>query len=557
MITGMTQAHQHGLIEIRFESGVGYANPFKDVQLEASFKSPGGRCLVVPAFWAGDNRWHVRYSSPEVGVHQFETRCSDESNEGLHLRSGVIEVLPYHGDNPLFTHGGVKIADDLRRFSHADGTPFFWLGDTWWMALSKRLSWPEGFQTLVQNRKSLGFNLVQLVAGLYPDMSLFDERGMAESGFSWRPDLSQVNPCFFDEADLKVVHLVEQGLVPCIVGAWGYYLPMIGLDNMKLHWRYLMARWGALPVVWVAAGEQTLPWYLEGVAQKSGSREQLKQDWSLVIGYMRSINGFGRLITTHPVVSARESVVDAKLLDFEMQQTNHALPTAHHAARAQEGWNGQPLMPVISAESRYEGLELKPVVTARDAREAFWAHTLNSGVAGHTYGANGIWQVNTRQEPFGTSASGLCWGNTSWDEAMLLPAARQIGLARAFLESLPRTRLVPQPIPVSRMEKFMVRKPRLRRVLQALGWRPVAPTPMAVCVTDDRSCVIAYTTTGRAFKLDVVPLQTPVTATWIDPTNFAQHPIRLGTDSASWQFRPDRKNAAGDTDWLLCLQVNG
>jgi len=31
---------------------------------------------------------------------------------------------------------------------------------------------------------------------------------------------------------------------------------------MKRHWRYLVARWGAYPVVWCLAGEGTMPYYL-------------------------------------------------------------------------------------------------------------------------------------------------------------------------------------------------------------------------------------------------------------------------------------------------------
>ncbi len=57
-------------------------------------------------------------------------------------------------------------------------------------------------------------------------------------------------------------YLVEQGFTPCIVGAWGYFMPWMGVEKMKAHWRYLIARYGALPVVWCAAGEANLPWYL-------------------------------------------------------------------------------------------------------------------------------------------------------------------------------------------------------------------------------------------------------------------------------------------------------
>ncbi|MGM9426502.1 apiosidase-like domain-containing protein [Hydrogenophaga sp. MI9] len=551
------KAHQHQAIELRFPSTTAYAEPFRELVLDVVFTAPSGKTVVAPAFWAGEDTWCVRYASPETGVHAFRSQCSDEGNPSLHGQAGEVEIEPYLGDNPLYRHGGIRVADDRRHFCHADGTPFFWLGDTWWMGLCGRLSWPQDFQALAHNRKEIGFNVIQLVAGLYPDMPLFDERGRSSSGFCWETDLSRINPRFFDEADQRIFHLVEQGLTPCILGAWGYYLPMIGLENMQRHWRYLIARWGALPVVWAAAGEQTMPWYLESDDQKAVSRTLLRSDWTRVIADMRSINGFGRPITTHPFESARESVTDANLLDFDMQQTGHGAPTAHHAMRAWQGWRAQPAMPVISGEARYEGLEIQPLVTARDAREAFWAHALHSGLAGHTYGANGIWQVNTVQQPFGASPTGSCWGNMPWEQAMQLPGARQLGLAKQFLRTLPWHEFEPLAVPEGRLEKFLRHRPRLRRLAHRLGWRPAPHAPVALGIAREKSVAIAYTASDQPFRVDLTPFRGPVKATWIDPVSFEEHLVQFCCRGRQMHIQPHRKNAAGDNDWLLLLQPAG
>ncbi|WP_374412093.1 DUF4038 domain-containing protein [Hydrogenophaga sp.] len=548
------KAHQNQWVEIRLSSTTAYTDPFRDVVLDVAFTAPSGKTLVVPAFWAGGQTWGVRYASPETGTHTYRTLCSDEGNPSLHGQVGEVAVETYLGANPLYRHGGIRVADDRRHFCHADGTPFFWLGDTWWMGLCGRLSWPQDFQSLTQNRKAVGFNVIQLVAGLYPDMPLFDERGRSDGGFCWESDLSRINPRFFDEADQRILHLVEQGLTPCILGAWGYYLPMIGRDNMQRHWRYLIARWGALPVVWAAAGEQTMPWYLENDEQKALSREQLRSDWSQVIAGMRAINAFGRPVTTHPVTSARESVTDGSLLDFDMQQTGHGSPTPHHAMRAWQGWNERPAMPVIGAETRYEALEIRPTVTARDAREAFWAHALNSGLAGHTYGANGIWQVNTAQCAFGASPSGSCWGNLPWEEAMHLPGARQIGLAKRFLETVPWNTFEPLAVAPGRLERRLAHRPRLQRALQKLGWRLASHVPVAMGIARDASVVLAYTVTDQPFKVDAGLFDGPVRASWIDPTDFGEHPATVRMRRGQMVVRPPRRNAAGDGDWLLLLQ---
>ncbi len=68
-----------------------------------------------------------------------------------------------------------------------------------------------------------------------------------------------------------------------------------------------------------------------------------------------------------------------------------------------------------------------------------------SGAGGHTYGANGIWQVNTAKQPFGPSPHGRSWGDTPWDEAAQLPGSRQLGLAKTLLLRYPWWRLEPHP----------------------------------------------------------------------------------------------------------------
>ena len=103
--------------------------------------------------------------------------------------------------------------------------------------------------------------MVQIVAGLYPDMPAFDPRGANEAGFPWEKDYARIRPEYFDQADRRLQYLADEGFVPCIVGAWGYHLPWLGTERMKKHWRYLVARYGALPVVWCAAGEGTMPFY--------------------------------------------------------------------------------------------------------------------------------------------------------------------------------------------------------------------------------------------------------------------------------------------------------
>lgn len=426
---------QHGIqncvSEWAHHSGKAYADPFNEVELDVLFTDPRGLEHRVPAFWAGGQTWRVRYSSQLVGRQTYRTICSDQDNPDLHGQVGEIEITPYEGDNPLLTHGALRVAANRRYLEHADGTPFFWLGDTWWLSLCRRLRWPGDFKELVADRVQKGFNVVQLVAGLFPDQAGFDERGANEAGFPWEPDYARINPAFFDMADLRLDWLVAQGVMPCLLGCWGYYVLWLGVDKMKQHWRYLVARYGAYPLVWCLAGEGIMSWYLSPDRTADSARQ--KDAWTEVARYVRELDPYHRLITIHPTVSARDQVHDDSLLDFDMLQTGHGdrrsmKPTVDHVTAARIR---TPVMPVINGEVTYEGIcgqNREEVV-----RYMFWASVL-SGTCGHTYGANGIWQVNREEQPYGPSPHGTGWGDTPWREAAQLPGSGQLGLAGRLLK---------------------------------------------------------------------------------------------------------------------------
>ena len=432
--------------EVTFTSRVHHRDPFNEVELDLIFTGPNGTHQRVPGFWAGGQLWRVRLASPEAGIYQYQSLCSDPTDAGLHAVSGTIEVRPYRGDNPLYRHGPLRVASDRRHFEHRDGTPFFWLGDTWWMGLCDRLAWPDDFKTLTADRKGKGFNVIQIVAGLYPDMPAFDERGRNEAGFPWEKDHARIRPEYFDRADDRLFYLTDQGIVPCIVGAWGYHLPWLGVDRMKKHWRYLVARYGAMPVVWCAAGEVNLPYYLHQGFPRGGEKQAA--DWEDVIRYLRSINTFGRLVTVHPTglppLSGRLLYKDQSLLDFDMLQTGHGdrevLAPTIRALQASS--QAQPSMPVLNGEVCYEALLGR--IPADISRLMFWTNIL-SGASGHTYGANGIWQLNRKGHPYGHSPHGGNYGTIPWDEAMNLPGSRQLGLSKALLMEYPWHRFQPHP----------------------------------------------------------------------------------------------------------------
>ena len=313
------------VVELTFNAEKEIGDPFNTIDVEVTFTSPSSKVVRVPAFWAGGTTWHARYASPETGVHSYISSCTTPDLKGLHQVTGKVQVVRYRGENSLYRHGPIRVAPDRRHFAYADGEPFFWLGDTWWMGLCERLKWPEEFQTLAEDRKAKGFTVIQIVAGLYPDMAAFDPRGRNEAGFPWTDDYSRIRPEYFEQADRRLNALVDHGLSPCVVMAWGYHLPWLGVEKMKQHVRDVMARYGALPVIWCMAGEVNLPYYLEKGFPRGGDKQTA--GWEGIIKEARGWNGFGRLMTVHPTgiqpLSGRLLYKDQTLFDFDMLQTGH------------------------------------------------------------------------------------------------------------------------------------------------------------------------------------------------------------------------------------------
>jgi len=408
--------------EIALRSSQTYANPFIDLEMDAIVTRPDGKALRIPMFWAGEQEWRLRYASNQTGKHTYRIECSDPKNS-LHGTQGEITVASYTGDNPLYQHGPLGITDDHRHFQHADGTPFFWLGDTWWKGLCRRLSW-QGFQALTADRQKKGFTVVQIVCGTYPDeLGLLQPSWENEGGLPYlNAEFSKVNPDYFKYADRRIEHLIDAGITPAIVGGWGRAVTLnaVGLAGYKRHFRNLIARYGAYPVIWVLGGET----------------DKGQGPWYEAAEYLAATDPYDRLLTNHSS-HLRNAFDDISVFDFDMDATGHASwKTANQAIqRAQKTLASSPAKPYVSGESCYEQHMQENFADLQ--RYQFWGLML-SGAAGHTYGAAGVWHMGTDDEHGNWGG----WGHqpydyTTWQEGMQLPGSTQLGLSKALLQKLP------------------------------------------------------------------------------------------------------------------------
>ena len=427
-------AEQWAVFETSFTSARKYDNPFLDVQVDVVFRS-GDQQWLVPAFWVGGGQWTVRFAPPVQGDYTFQVKCSDPANQMANGVSQPLHVTAYTGDNPLLQHGFLRVAADKRHFEHADGTPFLWLGDTWWKCLCKRMTW-EGFQELTADRKAKGFNAIQIVCGPYPDENMMEARWENEGGKPYETkDFSVVNPKYFDFADRRIKHLVDAGMVPVIVGGWGRpqgggrsTLMQAGLDGFKRHWRNLIARYGAYPAVWIVGGEA----------------KDAYGPWSELAKYLKETDPYRHPLTYHAPEHPRQAIKDNAVFDFDMVGIGHdGYKTAAQSLDLMKSClSHQPAKPALCGEACYEGHTQSNFQDVQ--RHLFWSFML-SGAAGHTYGAAGVWHAGLEGDAGHTGFSGHEYDFTTWKEGMAFPGATQVGIGKRLLEKYPWHRFEPHP----------------------------------------------------------------------------------------------------------------
>ena len=78
----------------------------------------------------------------------------------IFLLASLLSAGFLYSQSP-WPHGRIKVTADGRYLEYADGTPFFWLGDTGW-ELFRKLDTAD-IKMYLQNRRDKGFNVIQAV----------------------------------------------------------------------------------------------------------------------------------------------------------------------------------------------------------------------------------------------------------------------------------------------------------------------------------------------------------------------------------------------------------
>ena len=445
-------------LELRFTASEDYANPFYDLELDVMIYDSDGEKWNIPAFWIGKREWGVRFRAPHEGTYTYISKCT-VPDSGLHEKTGIIEITPYTGSNPLYLHGPIRISENGRYFVHEDQTPFAYFCDTWHPLLTSRINATDEVNLLAEDRAQKGFTVIEFINGFMCDLDLWDPRLSNEAGFAWETDLSSINPEYYNISEPKINAITERGMALCIYGSWGSYMKQIGTEKMKKHFRNMIARWAAYPVFWAVAGETCGKEYVNLLTNPGDSthrapddwytEEKAREMWTELLLYLKETDPFHNPISTHglPGALATDELNCPEYIDFNMFQAAHHTEDYEIISEdikrlTQKGWHYIPAKPVVCQECCYEGMLNQNAPKVQ--RWIFW-HSILRGCAGTTYGANGIFNASHKDQPFGIPVYLLNWGDYSWQEAYQFEGCQEVSLSRKYLNKYDWWRLQPAP----------------------------------------------------------------------------------------------------------------
>jgi hypothetical protein len=428
--------HQWRTIEIGFDIEGNFANPYKDIEVHAVFTGPGGVAIRRPAFWDGGSTWRVRFAPTLPGTWHYILLADEPTGIDLHIHSDAVQCLPANAGQAIFERAFLTRAPGTRHLSYGDGTPFFWLGDTHWRFAHERwdeankLGWTSQFRGSVDRRVEQGFSVYQ------SNLMMFDW-GNPVSPF-WTPgntfDELDV-PYFQTTIDPRMAYIAERGLVNALGLGW-YEIVDNDQEGVNRFARYIVARYGSYPVVWILGGEVA--------GYDHDKRIERIDNWRRVAEAIRAADSYDHPRTAHatnerPLAPYYQG---EEWLTLTLNQHGHG-DFDVHPSHYLDFISAHPQMPLVEGESMYEGLTTVEYAGRRPVTDSMVRHVayraMQSGCCGYTYGAQGCWN-GARDRDDAVSM----WGDMPWHEGIDLQGANQLGHLREFYENLPWPLLSPK-----------------------------------------------------------------------------------------------------------------
>ncbi len=567
-----------------------YANAYTQATVWVDLSGPHFSKRVY-GFWDGGLTFKVRVVATEPGLWRWVSGSSP-ADPGLEGKRGSFSAIDWtaqeKADYPL-RRGFVRAAPNGHALELADGTPYFAIGDTWWAAGTNRFKWynddrerplgPEaGFKDYVRYRKAEGYNWISMIAAFpnwetdgkpwhvvmkdgTPVRSAWLEFGTGsaknmdnEGGRPFLfpgkvpeyeqmfPDVDRINPAYFDAIDRKIDYLNDQGFVVFIEVSrrdaslvWKKYYDWP--ESYARFIEYVWSRYQASNVV-------LSPIHLDIISETVGPAEYDKAIDLVMKKY--GPPPFGTLLSANANPSTLEnwgkhSWVTLQQIGNSREHNSYwYLTEIFRAVPTRPGLNGEPYYSGYKDVRGLGGTGYQygaPGGTDLDAlyvRSAAYGSFLSGGLAGHIYGAEGIWGADI--EP---AAPVKMWDAFQWI------SGAQMKYLRDFASSIGGRYQELEP------DADLVSPDKNANLKSYVGW--------AYCArTADKAIFLAYFEKGapraqvRGARLNAV-----YRAQWFDPRKGTFEVAGSGVLRSGSTGIIDLPDFPGDEDWGLRLEYQG
>jgi len=442
--------------------------------------------------------------------------------------SALVSVAPSAQASPP----GLRVSDNHRFLVRADGTPFFWLGDTAW-ELFHRLD-REQAERYLRDRAAKGYTVIQAVV-------LAELDGLkAPNAYGDLPlennDLSKPNEKYFQHVDWVVKKANELGLVIGMLPTWGDKWNkkwgagpvLFNPKNAESYGTWLGTRYKDADLIWITGGDRPCD-----------NDEHKNINRSLAKG-VRAGDGGAHLITYHPMGGggSAEYFHDEAWLDINMRQNGHQAEFTGRYDKTRLDYDRTPAKPILDGEPIYEDHPVSFDANKRGhsvaidvRRPLYW--DLFSGAFGHTYGHHSVWQMyDEGREPVNNPLM-------PWHQAIGQPGAGQMQHARWLLESRPYLTRIPD-------DSVIVPDKVVTAVPGAGLYR------MAATRDSEGRYAMVYVPLGRTFtvRMDAVK-GSRINAWWFNPRDGKARSAGTFPGGGTRAFTPPDPGEA--LDWVLVL----
>lgn len=527
--------------EFQVHGAAAVENPYRDAVLVGQFTAPSGMQRVVDGFFDGGDTWRLRFAPDEPGDWSYQLR-----GEGVQiLERGQFRCTAALGHGPIGIHPANPYA-----FAHADGSPFFPMGDTCYGLFDDSPITPELRQQYLRARRSQQFNFVRMSVGHSEAQAASDASYWAWGGTFQAPDLDRFNPEFFRRFDELMTQLRACGMNVELILLNYYRRPLTDTaawtPARERQWiRYLTARYGALDNVflWTVANEyETHPdgsYRLDDPADVNWARATAR--------WIKAGDPHRHLVTVHPVISASrrgdtprapfdppwrigEFFGEEPAIDVLSQQTGQSEAGAAWS-EALQCWTGDSatLAASLAADRRYR----KPVLNSENGYEYLRGHPTGKRQVHHTDKVRrSAWRIVCAGGYFAAGFHGTIGHSDAWNRLDSAHRGRysfvvQDQGAAAQLAALYRFFTA---LPYWRMQPFAgVKDPCL-------------------ALAEEGRVYVVFAPRGGKVSLDLSSARGQFAARWFNPRT-GEYLDGPRVEGAAWRdfFAPDQ------SDWTLLL----